>query len=152
MFRFFKRNKNKTIQPENSVDSNWANLVGKAMKDYNSLTKNERIWFNLRVLIDSFNNGGLASYYYNSGAENVYETIEDLQILGLDKLATIIKKYNEILFHDTKVPKDINERNEIVSKLDEKTDSLLQDIELDFQDQLETLERRLETFINKEMN
>ena len=93
-----KRNKDKTIQPEISVDSKWANLVDKAMRDYNSLTKNERIWFNLRVLIDSFNDGGLISYYYNSGAENVYETIEDLGILKLDKLATIIKKYNEILF------------------------------------------------------
>lgn len=152
MFRFFKRNKDKTIKPEISVDSKWANLVDKAMKNYNSLTKNERIWFNLRVLIDSFNDGGLISYYYNSGAENVYETIEDLQILGLEKLVTIIKKYNETLFHDTKVPKDINERNEFVSKLDKKTDSLLQDLESDFQDQLETLEKRLETFINKEMN
>jgi len=152
MFRFFKRNKDKKIQPEISVDSKWANLVDKAVKNYNSLTKNERIWFNLRVIIDSVNDGGLISYYYNSGAEKVYETIEDLQILGLEKLATIIKKYNEILFHDTKVPKDINERNEFVSKLDEKTDSLLQDLESDFQDQLETLEKRLETFINKEMN
>jgi len=152
MFRFFKRNKDKTIKPEISVDSKWANLVDKAMKNYKSLTKNERIWFNLRVLIDSFNDGGLISYYYNSGAENVYETIEDLQILGLEKLVTIIKKYNETLFHDKKVPKDINERNEFVSKLDEKTDSILQDLESDFQDQLETLEKRLETFINKEMN
>ena len=152
MFRFFKRNKDKTIKPEISVDSKWANLVDKAMKNYKSLTKNERIWFNQRVLIDSFNDGGLISYYYNSGAENVYETIEDLQILGLEKLVTIIKKYNETLFHDKKVPKDINERNEFVSKLDEKTDSILQDLESDFQDQLETLEKRLETFINKEMN
>lgn len=80
MFRFFKRNKDKTIKPEISVDSKWTNLIDKAMKNYNSLTKNERIWFNLRVLIDSFNDGGLISYYYNSGAENVYETIEDLQI------------------------------------------------------------------------
>ena len=151
MFRFFKRNKDKTIQPEILVELKWINLVDKAMKNYSSLTKNERIWYNLRVLNDSFNDGGLISYYYNSGAENVYETIADLEIIGLDKLAQIIKKYNEILFHNSKVPKDINERNEFVSKLDEKTDSLLKDLELDFQDQLGTLENRLKTFLNIEM-
>ncbi|MBW8330861.1 MAG: DMP19 family protein [Prolixibacteraceae bacterium] len=150
MFDFFKRKKNENKSSGLEPVDNWSNVVLKGVKRYDSLTPSERIWFNTRVLIDSTNDGGLISYYYNSGAENVYDAIEDIKSLGFDSIANLIKKYNEILFKGNIVPKDFEKRNKFIEKLDEQTDNSLQDIESDLTDLVDDLEKQLERFLKKE--
>lgn len=144
---FFNRKNHKTDHPEISVDPRWSEIVDKAIGDYKSLTENEKTWFNIRVLLDAFNNGGLISYYYNSGAENVYDAIEAFEKLGMSEIAVIIKKYNNLLCPNSSVPKDIDERNEYVNNLDEETDSLMVDLESDFQNQIDSIETKLKIFL-----
>lgn len=150
MFDFLKR-KNKIDKPSGSgsVD-NWSNVVSKGFKEYNSLTVSERIWFNTRMIIDSTNNGGLISYYYNSGAENVYDAIEDLKFLGFENVAELIQRYNEILFKGGTVPKGINERNKFVNEIDEQMDDSLQNIEIDLTKVIDGLENQLGKFLKNE--
>lgn len=150
MFNFLKRknrdNKHLGIVP----DKNWNNVVEKSFKQYDSLSSSERIWFNIRGVIDSTNNGGLISYYYNSGAENVYDAIDDLKSIGFDNIADIIQNYNKILFKGNIVPKDIQERNRFINDLDEKTDDLLQNLEIDLTNLIDDLEKQLEIYLKHE--
>lgn len=149
MIRLFFKKNSKINQHEIKIDPRWVSLVDKAIEDYNSLTTQERIWFNTRVLIDAFNNGGLISYYYNSGAENIYDALDDLESLGMSDIVEIINKYNRLLCPNTSVPKNIDERNEYVNKIDENTDLILENLESNFGNQIVVLENRLKLFLNQ---
>ena len=94
--------------------SDWERLVYKGYKDYNSLTRDERVWFNIEILIGDVDNGGLLDHYYNSGANRNSETIEDLIFLGFDDIADLLKEINQ-LFPDNQPSKDIHKRNEVIS-------------------------------------
>jgi len=61
----------------------WVKLVQKANRSFSSLTRDERIWYTVQGLMDSVDNGGLISHYYNSGADRNKETLEDLIFLDL---------------------------------------------------------------------
>ena len=92
----------------------WRNLVIKCEEQgYESLSENERIWYNIRVLIDSVGNGGIVSFYYNSGADNLTETLEDLSKLKANKISKILQQVNN-LFPNGNPPANIDERNEII--------------------------------------
>jgi hypothetical protein len=91
----------------------WQYLVNKALVNYNSLTRDERVWLNGQSLLDQVDNGGLISHYYNSGADYNQETIQDLQWLGFSKLATLLLRINR-LFPGGQPSNDILERNEVI--------------------------------------
>ncbi|MBN1184651.1 MAG: DUF4375 domain-containing protein [Bacteroidales bacterium] len=148
MFRYFKKKKIQTS--DGAYQDKWTIVALKGVEQYNLLTPSERIWYNIRGIIDSTNNGGLISYYYNSGAENVYDAIEDLENLGFDNISLIIKKYNQILFNGDIVPKNLNERNNFVNSLSEQRDELLQDLEFELTKQIDDLENKLTSFLEKE--
>lgn len=150
MFNFLKK-KNKEIKPLGiePVD-NWSYVVEKGIKQYDLLTSSERLWFNVRGIIDSINNGGLISYYYNNGAENVYDAIDDLKSIGFENIAELIQKYNKILFKGNIVPQKIEERNRFINDLDEQTDGLLQNLENDIVGLIDDLESHLKIYLKKE--
>jgi len=140
MLAFLKKNES----------DNWASIVNKASNNYYSLNSSERIWFNCQVIIDSTQNGGLISYYFNSGAENVYDAIDDIKSLGFENIAGIIQKYNLILFKELEVPTDIYKRNEFINSLDESTDELLQSLETELAKLIQDFKMGLLTFLRKE--
>lgn len=88
----------------------------------------------------------MISYYYNSGAENVYDAINDLKSIGFENIADLIQKYNKILFKGITVPKDIHERNRFINGLDDKTDDLLQNLEIELTDLIADLEKNRDIF------
>lgn len=50
----------------------WEKLFEKPDSEgYESLTPDERAWYNVRGVIDSVNGGGIISYYYNHGADTL---------------------------------------------------------------------------------
>jgi Domain of unknown function (DUF4375) len=122
---------------------NWVKLVNKAFADYNSLTRNERIWFSVESLIGQVDNGGLISHYYNSGADRNIETIEDLEHLGHHDIAELLVKMNQ-LFPGGQASKDINERNAVISNWpDGHHDSLLDELDHKFYEGERSLELKL---------
>jgi len=126
---------------DKQLQNRWNFVAEKAIENYSGLERNERAWFNIRCIIDSTINGGLISYYYNNGAENVYDAIQDLKLFDLISIATIIENYNLLLFRGNKVPKNIDKRNEYIETLEPITEDLLQNLE----SRLMMLEEEMET-------
>ena len=123
--------------------SDWERLVYKGYADYNSLTKDERIWFNIGCLMGDVENGGLISHYYNSGADRNAETIEDLNFLGFSDIVDLLKVINQ-RFPNNQPSKDIDERNEVISNWqDEEYGFRLYEIDQIFFDRESELEQKL---------
>lgn len=68
---------------DKNANETWKQLCKKwASRGYDSLSEPERVWFNTRTVIDSFENGGLISYFYNSGADDYDDMLTSLEALG----------------------------------------------------------------------
>jgi hypothetical protein len=132
---------------DQNLYTKWIKVADKATDNYNSLATYERVWSNTRILVDSINNGGLISYYYNSGAENVYDMLSDLRIINMHTVAEIIENFNSILFPNSSVPKDINVRNEVIGNLDERSNDLIQTIETKISSYIPEIETSLDKFL-----
>ena len=133
----------------------WETLVGKfSNSGYQSLSSDERIWFNVRVLIDAVDGGGIISFYYNSGADYLDETIEDLRKIGAEEIVGLLSKINE-LFPEGKPSRNLEERNDIINTFDYEDGSievLFEDLDGQFYSFEEALELKLEPIIMKVMN
>ena len=130
------------------LQDKWERLVDKRYtRGYTTLTENERVWLNVQTLIQDAENGGLISHYYNSGADTIDDTIKDLAKLNADDIVLLINKINS-LFPNSNVPKDIHERNQIISSLHTHTiDDLLTDLDNAFFSKQQILEQKLIEFI-----
>ncbi|MEZ4974549.1 MAG: DUF4375 domain-containing protein [Cyclobacteriaceae bacterium] len=122
----------------------WEKLVDKSFsKGYGTLTDSERVWFNVQTLIQDVDNGGLISHYYNSGADTILDTIEDLKKLGADDIVYLIRQMND-LFPNSTPPKDIDKRNEIINSLDsDGLDERLTKLDNEFYSKEKDLELKL---------
>ena len=126
----------------------WERIVDKASLDYYSLTMPERVWFNIQSLIIAVDDGGLASYYYNSEADYVFETIEDLRLMNMKDVVRILEKINH-LFPNNSPSKDGQERNEVISKWPENHEQLLEVLNEEFYQYKGALEKALVNHIVK---
>lgn len=121
----------------------WEKLVDKGFTDYFSLSAAERTWFNIQSFTNLVENGGLISYYYNSGADWCKDTIQDLNSLGLSDIAGCLIQINK-LFPNMEPPTDLEERNEIISNWPEgKYDNLFDKLDQKFFAALPKLEQVL---------
>jgi hypothetical protein len=124
----------------------WVKIVEKGCEDYSSLTPPERVWFNVQSLIGQVGNGGLVSYYYNSYADHVFETIDDLLTLGKKDIAHLLEEMNA-LFPGCDIAKDFDGRNEIISSWNERHDQLLKELDDEFFQKDDELEKVLVEYI-----
>ncbi len=121
----------------------WEILVDKGFGDYISLIPEERIWFNIEVLIGAVANGGIIAHYCNYGAENNKETIEDLNSLGLQDISGLLFQVNR-LFPNGVPPKDGVKRNDIISNWPEyEYDDLLESLSNQFSRRIPEIEKKL---------
>ena len=131
---------NKTLL---DFQTDWVILVNKAVNDYDSLSSDERIWFNIQALIDAVDNGGLISHYYNSGADHNKETIADLITIGFSDVADLLIKVNK-LFPNSQPSTDLGERNEVINNWEDgKFDELLNQVDENFYGRENDLESKL---------
>lgn len=72
----------------------WEIIVDKGYSDYKSLSRDERVWFNIEPLTTD----GLWDDYMNTGAEFNAETIEDLDYIGFNSVANLLREFNQIYF------------------------------------------------------
>jgi hypothetical protein len=129
-------------------NDDWGRLVDIAYNSYPLLTPDERIWYNVQGLMQDIANGGLISYYYNYGADHLYETMADLQTIGAGKIIELLQKINE-LFPDGIPGSDINERNNVISNWEDGAiDDLLRNLDDGyFKEQEQSLENILVEYI-----
>ena len=126
----------------------WKQLVDRALTyGLGTLTCDEKVWFTVQSLIQDIQNGGLISFYYNSGADWLNDTFLALRALDAQKVIELMSRVNELF--PSGVPKDITARNEIMNSWpdDGTIDKILEPIENEVQQEAELLESKLVSFI-----
>ncbi|MCJ8315405.1 MAG: DUF4375 domain-containing protein [Pseudomonadales bacterium] len=112
-------------------------------KDFDSLTKNERIWFTIEPLLAL----GILDQYINYGGEYNSETIEDLGFLGETEIINLMLEINRKFKNG--VPEDIDERNDELMEMNEE---FLERIDKKFWSLSKEVEVRFENFISLNFN
>lgn len=127
----------------NDLCDKWQNL------GYAGLTEPERMWLNIRRLIDSTNNGGIISYYYNDGADHLEDCMKAVRELDTSDVLLAIERINSLFSKG--VPKSQQERNEIISAWpkDETLNSFLELTDDQLADSLDDLEEKLDRFLRR---
>src|SRR5262245_14374800 len=113
----------------------WARLVRRYFDNgIQSLTPDERVWFCCQSLAQAIFDGGLISYYFNSGANDLNDCLAALEMLGEHDLVRVIRQINSRLF-PSGVPAKLDDRNRIISSWpdDGEIDDFLDPIEREAQ-------------------
>tara|TARA_B110001450_G_C17273601_1_gene340549 strand:+ start:60 stop:473 length:414 start_codon:yes stop_codon:yes gene_type:complete len=92
----------------------WEKIVDLGFKDYNKLTREQRVWFNIEPLTTD----GLWDHYMNHGADKNADTIEDLDYLNFNSVANQLREFNKRYFPNG-VPDGPDAREEQFEKFDE---------------------------------
>lgn len=93
----------------------WSAVVNKGFSNYNSLSRAERIWFNIEPLIT----GGLWDHYANYGADKNSDTIEDLEFIDFHSVAKLLSDFNNKYFPNG-IPDGPDARQEQFDKFPEE--------------------------------
>ena len=129
---------------------NWRQLCDKWINDgYESLSEPEEVWLNTRSLIDSVNNGGLVSFFYNSNAELYDETVYALGEIGGFEVQELLESYGKQFGEE--VPYDIDERNEIINswKDDGPAAQVREKIEKEILAMMDPLDEQLTSYLKQ---
>lgn len=92
----------------------WGKIVDLAFSDYEKLTREQRVWFNIEPLTTQ----GLWDHYMNLGADKNSDTIEDLEYLGFPSVANQLREFN-LTYFPHGVPKRSSLRQEAFDKFPE---------------------------------
>ena len=133
----------------NSADTNGSiieldNFVGELCDygdNFSKLTDQQKLFYLNQNLEREINNGGFNQYFRNSSGDNSHETILSLKAIGADKTADILQKAID-QFPNKIVPKDRDERTEIVEQIEEEADEVWNDLDqkfYEYEDDLNTL-------------
>ncbi|REJ85751.1 MAG: DUF4375 domain-containing protein [Acidobacteria bacterium] len=96
------------------LQDDWVALVDRSYQvGYDVLSPDERTWLNAQSLLQALENGGLISFFYNSGADHLEDTKKALERLGLVEMQQLLDGVCD-LFPDG-VPGDIDARNDVIS-------------------------------------
>ncbi|WP_106792393.1 DUF4375 domain-containing protein [Aquimarina sp. Aq78] len=126
------------------VQPAWEIIVDKGFSNYRSLTRDERVWFNLEPLTT----GGISDHYINYGAEYNKDTIKDLEYINCDKIADLLKRINRFFIWG-KPSKNIDRRNRQIMRLGDKYPDLLDEIDKKYWELNSELENTLLEHINE---
>ncbi len=133
----------------NSEDTNGSiieldNFIGELCDygdDFSKLTDQQKLFYLNQNLEREINNGGFNQYFCNSSGDNAHETILSLKTIGADKTASILQKAID-QFPNKTVPKDREERTEIVEQIEEAADEIWNELDqkfYEYEDDLNTL-------------
>ena len=100
----------------------WEKIVDIGFSDYEKLTREQRVWFNVEPLTTD----GLWDHYMNHGADKNSDTIDDLEYLNFPSIANQLREFNKTYFPNG-VPEGPDARQDEFDKFSE--DQLENDIE-----------------------
>lgn len=127
------------------VQSAWEKIVETGFSDYQMLTRDQRVWFNVEPLTT----GGLWDHYMNSGANKNVDTIEDLEFLNFSTIAGLLRKFNQTYFPQG-VPEGPDARQKQFDKFPEgQLESDIEEMDNNFWEGCDDLEKALLEHINK---
>ena len=130
--------------PKEYAQEAWEKIVDLGYSDYEQLTKDQKIWFNIEPLTT----GGIIDHYINHGAEHNKDTIDTLAFLGFRDIAELMLQINS-LFVNGQPPANIDERNEQWDSWSNENETFLDEVDEKFWNRHEALEKALLEHINK---
>jgi len=121
--------------------------------ELSTLSAGQRSFFYIQELEREVNNGGFKQFYFNSSGNYAHEVIDSLNLIGAHKTADIVKKAND-QFPNGKVPKDRDQRQQLISQVERDAEKVWEDLDNEFykyDDDLNSLnfifiKRRIEDF------
>ncbi len=119
---------------------------------YDSLSPEEKAWVNLRGLIDSIENGGLISYFYNSYADHLPDCLVALRRLEASRVAAEVSRVCALF--PGGVASDIDARNDVITSWGDSPQegtigALLEDVDNRLMPMMSDLESRLGRFLQQ---
>ncbi len=123
----------------------WEKIVDLGFSDYEKLTRDQRVWFNIEPLVTD----GLWDHYVNHGADKNSDTIEDLEYLNFHSISNQLREFNKIYFPKG-VPEGPDARQEQFNKFDEEQlEEYIEEMDDKFWNISEDIENALLEHINK---
>lgn len=121
------------------AQSAWERIVDLGFTDYDRLTREQRVWFNVEPLTT----GGLWDHYMNHGADKNSDTILDLEYLNFNSIADQLRNFNQTFFPKG-VPKGPDARQKELDKFpEEKLEQHIAELDDIFWKKSEDLENAL---------
>jgi len=128
----------------------WQRLCGR-LEDvgYAALSNDERKWLNVRWLIDSIENGGLISYFYNSGADTLLDCRAALDQIGAQTIIPHLDRVAELF--GPEVPLTLGKRNAVIDSWPEDgvRDRILEEVDEQVMPLMQELEDKLRAFLTE---
>ncbi|MGA7991288.1 MAG: DUF4375 domain-containing protein [Thermoanaerobaculia bacterium] len=117
---------------------------------FRDITEPERVWVNTRALIDSVENGGVISYFYNSPADHLSDCMSALAVLELPRIAAAVSRV--AAWFPGGVPPTVDGRNEVMDswpqdEAGDERDARLAAIDHEIEALIPEAEARLQAFL-----
>jgi hypothetical protein len=106
-----------------------------------TLTEAQKHFYFNQNLEREINNGGFNQYFTNSSGDFAHETIKSLRVIGANHTADILQSAID-QFPDKNVPRDRDERTEIVGQIEETANEKWEELDqkfLEYKDDLNSL-------------
>jgi|SRR5690554_631837 hypothetical protein len=127
------------------AQSAWEKIVNTGFTNYEKLTRDQRVWFNIEPLTTD----GLWDHYMNHGADRNSDTIADLEYLNFSSIADQLRKFNSTYFPQG-VPEGPDARQEQFDKFSEdRLETDIEEMDNKFWEKCSDLETALLEHINK---
>lgn len=102
------------------------------------LTKPQKNFYLNQNLEREINNGGFNQYFINSSGDYAHEVVHSLKLIGANYTADILQKAID-QFPDKKVPKNKDERIEIVEGIEETANEVWEELDQKFYEYVDDL-------------
>ncbi len=102
---------------------NYIAELGAYGDELENLTLAQKFFFFNQNLEREVNNGGFNLFFINSSGEFAHETVQSLQAIGANKTSDIVQQAIA-QFPSKKVPKDRDERQALVQKIEAETNDI----------------------------
>jgi hypothetical protein len=120
-----------------------------AKKGLKGLSPDERLWMNIRNLIDITEENGIVAYYYDPASDRMAETIEALKKINAIPAIAILEELN-LQFPEGFPPHDTDERIDCMEEWDEALfEPLFDRLDDDFYDYIPELEILMDPIVGR---
>jgi hypothetical protein len=106
-------------------------LGNQATKNSAGLNEEKKTFLFIEDFESEVNNGGFSQFFFNSSGDFSHETLGALKTIHADEVASLLEKAIAE-FPNAKVPKDRNEREEIMEKIEDKAETAWENLDTIF--------------------
>jgi Domain of unknown function (DUF4375) len=146
--------RDKRYRMDAALEAKWyATFEREESEGIASLSRAERVWRGVRGVIEATGNGGIISYFYNSWADRIGDSLVGLEEVGAFEAKEQLERVASLFPGDA--IKSLQSRNEVINSWNEsghdqrEIDRVLEDAEEKLQRMQPDLEEKLFNFLQQ---